>query len=188
MLDTSQKSHCDVWHFTHTYAMNYVQKEYKLYSMHVKEKKTKLCLYKVKWSKKNAYIQCKHIIVKRGKMACVGKTISFCLQGQISSWQKLIYTGREFRQIIIKKKNNSGVPWWFFWAIVLSHEGEMTEQDTCCCCVTCHIALASRRPACKYYILFSSQQGKKWSWHNADSFWWEYLWNCCIKPVSDEQS
>lgn len=92
------------------------------------------------------------------------------------------------RKIKIKKQKQKGKSAvMIFWAVVLSKDGEMTGQDTCCCCVTCHICFASRRLACKY-ILFSSQQGKKWSCRNADSFWWEYLWNCCIKSVSDKQS
>lgn len=128
-----------------------------------------------------------NIICKKREMACVwGKNISFSPQDQISSWQKWIYTGRGLNQKNKKnKKGKSAVT--IFWAVVLSKDGEMTGQDTCCCCVTCHICFASRRLACKY-ILFSSQQGKKWSCRNADSFWWEYLWNCCIKSVSDKQS
>lgn len=115
-----------------------------------------------------------NIIVKRGKMACVGK-FSFS-----------IYTGRGLNQRNKKKQKGRSVV--MIWgADVLSEDGAMRGQDTCCCCVTCHISFASRRLACKY-IMFSSQQGKKWSCHNADSFWWEYLWNCCIKSVSDKPS
>lgn len=150
-----------------------------------------VCIYKVKWGNKcnNTLSYIINIICEKRDNGLCGKNISFSLQDQISSWQKWIYTGRGLNQKNKnknkKQKGKSAV--MIFWAVVLSKDGEMTGQDTCCCCVTCHICFASRRLACRY-ILFSSQQGEKWSRPNADSFWWEYLWNCCIKSVSDKQS
>lgn len=78
------------------------------------------------------------------------------------------------------KNRKSGVLWWFS---ELSFLWRVRWQNRTHAVVSHVASFASRRLACKY-ILSSSQQGKKWSWHNADSFWWEHLWNCCIKSVS----
>lgn len=113
-------------------------------------------------------------------MAC-GKNYFMSSQGQNSSWQKLIYTGGKANQ---SRRNRKLGSLWRFYTLS-SYLKRMRWQDRTHAAVVSHVTSLLLSEGWRANTHCSAHSRKKWGRHNADSFWWEYLWNCCINLARD---